>query len=709
MKENLFKKLLSVLSSPIRIDMIKILSKKSVLSFTEIIELLGLSPRESAGKISYHINQLKEARIVDHDKESGRYRLTRLGEKVAEILLMLEDASKEFIDGIFVRTSGYEMEKFDRNKITMSLIREAGMPPKMADEISREAEERILKSKIKYLTAPLIREFVNAILLEKGFEEYRHALTRLGLPVYDVTQLIEKSKSSRNSSPVALKTTAGSSIFEQYLLLNVLPREVADAHLSGEIFIPYLSDWVLAPLSFQHNLQILLSWNTLRQSLTYKFPDDVKDLPLYLYTVLKRTEEEISRAQGIDFFNVFLAPFVRNMNVKEIEDLLYRLFFLVHTSMSKSKKVVIYLEMKVPEVLAKREVPNVGFPKIEDSVYGDYETQALQIFKSVFSSLKRVFRKVGPAENIIISVKLRANSLNNEETAVLLSNALEFMLNYNCDIIFTNLSPEWQQPNTNYCVDGERLHDPSDPLKTVGTGCVGWVAVNLLRAAYESSGDESMFFEKIKSLFEKSLEILSAKVKYVKELLSSGILRLLGTNLHSNGKEKRRYFELNNALLGVAPIGIPEVVRVLTNEGIIENKEFVRRLLLGLEEVIRETSSEITERKQETAESHLSNTRLMVTTCVEVAKRFAEIDRKRQLFKQGSGVFYTYSTGVLPNNIGFLDSEYLRLVSETQRIFKGGYLLPLNLRIQSLSVENLIECIKTMLIHKIGAFSFTNK
>jgi ribonucleoside-triphosphate reductase len=72
---------------------------------------------------------------------------------------------------MFVRTSKYSIENFDRKKIAESLRLEAGVPEETAENVAKEVEERLLKMKVKYLTAPLIREFVNAILIEKGMEE----------------------------------------------------------------------------------------------------------------------------------------------------------------------------------------------------------------------------------------------------------------------------------------------------------------------------------------------------------------------------------------------------------------------------------------------------------------------------------------------------------------------------------------------------------
>src|SRR5437016_14117537 len=89
------------------------------------------------------------------------------------------------------------IEEFDRTRIARSLVSEARMPQTLADEVAAEAEERLLKLRIVYLSAPLIRELVNIILIERKLEQYRHKLTRLGLPVNDVTLLLREAGQKR--------------------------------------------------------------------------------------------------------------------------------------------------------------------------------------------------------------------------------------------------------------------------------------------------------------------------------------------------------------------------------------------------------------------------------------------------------------------------------------------------------------------------------
>src|SRR4030042_6690961 len=91
---------------------------------------------------------------------------------------------------LFVRTSDESMLDWDRQRIVDALVRETYVDIDTAKEIAREVEELIATSKIKMITAPLIRELVDTKLIERGLEQARKMHTRLGMPLFDVDQLI---------------------------------------------------------------------------------------------------------------------------------------------------------------------------------------------------------------------------------------------------------------------------------------------------------------------------------------------------------------------------------------------------------------------------------------------------------------------------------------------------------------------------------------
>ncbi|MFX1236862.1 MAG: anaerobic ribonucleoside-triphosphate reductase, partial [Promethearchaeota archaeon] len=109
------------------------------------------------------------------------------------------------------------------------------------------------------------REYINGILLERGFESVRHELTRLGTPPHEVRRLMAMNQ--YNHAPDKIIYQLGSDVSEQFLLLNVLPNYLADSYLSGELALLQLNYWWLRPLGFFLDTKTLLNENVLKRAL----------------------------------------------------------------------------------------------------------------------------------------------------------------------------------------------------------------------------------------------------------------------------------------------------------------------------------------------------------------------------------------------------------------------------------------------------------
>ena len=86
---------------------------------------------------------------------------------------------------MFVRTSDMEIVTWDRQRIVEALVRETLLDAGSAEKVAAAVEGVIQNSKIEVLTSPLIRELVDAKLIELGFESARRMPTRLGMTVTD--------------------------------------------------------------------------------------------------------------------------------------------------------------------------------------------------------------------------------------------------------------------------------------------------------------------------------------------------------------------------------------------------------------------------------------------------------------------------------------------------------------------------------------------
>jgi ribonucleoside-triphosphate reductase len=147
---------------------------------------------------------------------------------------------------MYVRTSKQSIEEFNSHKIIQSLVREANMPLEQAHKITEEVENKVYKFQTAYLTSSLIRETVNSVLIEHGHEEYRNKLARLGLPTSDIFEMLHNIDKIGNGIDSVISKVA-QSMLSEHLIINTLPKDIADMHLAGEINISNSGIWGLVP------------------------------------------------------------------------------------------------------------------------------------------------------------------------------------------------------------------------------------------------------------------------------------------------------------------------------------------------------------------------------------------------------------------------------------------------------------------------------
>ena len=105
-----------------------------------------------------------------------------------------------------VINSKLDVVKFKPEAIINSLSLETDITRDEANLVTLEVIRKIISADLKILTAPLIRELVNATLLSKGFELYRYQYTRLGFPFYDFGKKLESQNISSEDIFNHLKT-----------------------------------------------------------------------------------------------------------------------------------------------------------------------------------------------------------------------------------------------------------------------------------------------------------------------------------------------------------------------------------------------------------------------------------------------------------------------------------------------------------------------
>jgi len=565
-------KVLKAVSSPLRLQILNLVFDKGALSYTELMNSLKMNPSRDAGRFAYHLKFLLKANLLEADTETKKYVLTDLGKMVLDVADRVEKKAVK-PRGMLVRTSHFTLEEFDANKITNSLIKEAKVPPELAKKAAKEAEKRLRKSKTKYLTAPLVREVVNAILVEKGFEDYRHKLTRLGMPVHEVSSLIETKNRPRDSTAILSK--AGKTVLSEYTLLNVFPRDIADAHVSGDIHVNGLGTWILKPNEVMHDLRFFFQHGfklTSPLQLSMEPPKNFEAALSIAFNAFLHTSRETGETQTYNYFNIFLAPFIKGADTEAIKEKL-RLFIL---NLNQHSDITLGLELSIPKFMADKAA--IGPQGKTCGDYGDFAEESL-LLSSLAIEVFTEESSLKPVLNPKLVLKINKEVLADENAKAILLKAHSLAVDRGL-IYFANALQKGEK-NAVFSASGCKLEADLTgdwETDTLRTGCLGVVAINLPRIVHESEKDKNKFFKILKERYEMAARALRIKYHRLKQY-GKGALPFI--TQRSNGDT---YFRLENCSRIINLAGFRESVEAFCGKSISheESLDFAEELVQNL-------------------------------------------------------------------------------------------------------------------------------
>ncbi len=598
-------KVLKAVSSPLRLQFLNLLYDKNALSYTELMNQLKMNPSRDAGRFAYHLKFLLKTNLVEADVETKKYYLTDLGKMIIDVADRVEKNAQK-TKAMLVRTSHSTLEEFDPNKITNALMKEAKMPLEQAQRTAKETEKLLQKAKTKYLTSPLIREIVNTLLIEKGQEDYRHKLTRLGLPVHEVTALIENKDNAQNATTILTK--AGKTIFNEYTLLNILPRDIADAHASGAIHINDLSTWLLKPNEVIHDLRFffqngLKTTNSLQQP--QKSPDNLETALALTFTILLHSSQEVNQLQTLESFNVFLAPYAKNVNPTTLKETL-RTFI---KNLNQHVETAINLDLTIPTYIAEKAATAPQGQTI--TKYADF-AQESQLIASLIVEIIAEESTSKPFLNPKTIIKISNAILNDDNAKTILLKAHSLAAEKGI-LYFANTTTQEGKYIT-FSGKGSKFEaDQTGDLETdtLRTGTSGIVTINLPRIVHESEKDKNKFTEILKERHELATRALEIKARSLKQR-EKAVLPFLTQN--ANGDEYLRLESCSN-LINFA--GLQEVLKLLEEESKPQQ---------GKTELSTEIIQTILNLRAKTSRKHGKRVFTVTLPAVEASERLAKLD-----------------------------------------------------------------------------------
>jgi ribonucleoside-triphosphate reductase len=688
-------KVLKAVSSPLRLNILNLLFDKGALSYTELMNALKMNPSRDAGRFAYHLKFLLKADLTEADAETRKYYLTELGKMVIDVADRVE--KKAFKPrGMLVRTSHSTLEDFDANKITNSLIREAKMPAELAQKTAKEAEKRLLKSKTKYLTAPLVREVVNAILIEKGLEEYRHKLTRLGLPVHEVTALIETKDSPQGSASILSK--AGKTVFGEYTLLNVYPRDIADAHLSGALHVNDLSTWILKPNEVMHDLRFFFQSGVRIDNplqLSERAPQSLESALSTAFNVLLHTSGETNEMQTCDYFNVFLAPFIKGMDVARVKENL-RLFIM---NVNQHADAALGMELSIPKFVADKAA--IG-PQGTCGNYGDFAEES-RLLASLIVEIFAEESSPKPLLNPKLILKINSEALVNENARAVLLKAHSLAAEKGTPYFANMLQEEGKYAafSASGCKFEADLTGDWE-TDTLRTGSLGCVTINLPRIVHESEKDKNKFFEILKERFELAARALGIKYRALKQHGKSSLPFMMQS---TNGDT---YFRLENCSSIINVAGFRECVETFCGKNLSQEEsarfpeEIVQNLLAF---------------KHKIGRKHGKRLFPAVLRSFEASERLAQLDVEKygigKVKFSGTREKPFYSTTrrlhLQAGNFPFIPSESLEIEQKLKGLNAGGSLSIIELEEKEYKPEELMNLTRQLVEKQTVEFFTYNR
>ncbi len=649
---------LDAASAPVRLHVLKLLVSKGPLPYTEIMYEAKLDPVRDAGKFVYHLKTLRKAGLVSIEKGTKKYGVTELGKILVEFSRDLEEYIAVKRGRLFVRTSRMTIEEFDRTRIARSLVNEARMPQTLADEVAAEAEERLLKFGIVYLSAPLIRELVNIILIERKLEEYRHKLTRLGLPVNDVTLLLREAGQKQLDANWVQKS-AGERVIEEYVLLDSLPRATIDAHLAGQIHLEDAASWILKPSILFHEASLFFR----RGTPATNPPSSLEDALESILKILRTAEREVSNEQILDHFNITLAPFIRGLPRQRVQESTRRFMYNLNWdgfSNTISAQVTVGLDRQIPEHLQKREA--VGPNGKNEGVYADFSREAEELSATVIDASLEIGRQQ-PILNPSIVVRNSGGKI--ETSDELLNSIFESSAKHSVP----NFLMQPSEQNYSVSSEGPILFEDKDGTKGAGA-VVGTVQLNVPRAAYEASGKDEKFFQSVQSGTIEAVKALQLRQQAINERVSEGVLPLLAWQ--SDGGA---YYDSRRAHGEIGLLGLAEAVKHHTRAELWEKSSlaFAKKIVEAARRAVSET------------DARDIRVRIGLHSSPEASARLASIDAEKFGFStvvyQGSKKYPYYNdVPAIPLTQKVPFATRASIEGELQRSFDGGALLPLMIR-----------------------------
>lgn len=511
-----------------------------------------------------------------------------------------------------------EMYNFSVKNIIDSLVLETKISPETSLEIAEEVINDIGRSGMRFLTGGLIREMAGVALGRRGMERERIAYTRIGIPLYDITEIIQDPSTKRSNAnllrnPETIAKLIHDEVMENYTLYR-MPKRLGDAHLRGDIYIKdrdyfYTRDYC-ASWDIRQFLILGLAPDGMggRHS-SYASPAKHAEVAVNHAAIwLAAAQSSFSGGQGYFYFNTLLAPYMRGLSKKRIRQCAQQfVFVMTQQYVSRGGQVVfssIDLTPGIPDIL--RDVPAVKPGAIiGPETYGEYEQEAQDLFDAFIDVFLHGDGKGKllnyPKPNLILKEefmgeKFKSSWLKAAELTIKFGTPyFENYLNWRSEIA----------AGCSSCCSHLWVAEGPEEIEKFKTGnmvfgATQMVTPNFGRAAWIAhqfgGGTEEFFFKKLEEYLELVRDV------FFEKKMAMDTIQLNGNAPFYNQPKPdgSPLLEDNNRMYLIGTIGFNEMCEIMTGEPIHESKgkrfglKVIKWLTKQAEKMAKETGLDIT-------------------------------------------------------------------------------------------------------------------
>ncbi|MEW5725444.1 MAG: anaerobic ribonucleoside-triphosphate reductase, partial [Thermodesulfobacteriota bacterium] len=408
----------------------------------------------------------------------------------------------------------------------------------------------------------------------------RRQHTRLGMPVYDVEQLIlQQNKENANipHGPEATNLTLAETIKKEFAFLNVFEQEVGDAHMRGDIHLHDLG-FIDRPYCSGQSLEYIKKFGlSLPNALSLAKPARHAEVLLaHMVKFAAALQSNFAGAIGWDAVNLFFAPYLGELDDRQVKQLAQMLIFeFSQQAVARGGQAIfsdINLYWEVPDHFAEVRALGPGgvYVKNPDPVtreakpyltYADFEKEAQRFVWALFEVYlegdgsgrpfffpkplvhitEKFFRTPGHREFLHLICQVASEKGN---TYFVFDRGGTAKISECCRLSFK--------------LEESDLEDAKTPWR-MRYSALQNVTLNLPRLAYLAEGDDTRLMDLIQQRIELAVRAHLQKRAFIERLLQhgeKGPLALLGMD-----RDGERYLRMHRASYLIGMVGLNEMVQ----------------------------------------------------------------------------------------------------------------------------------------------------